>query len=258
MLFELHHPPGPGHVSLSPLTGRAELSVTGLGAKDAIALIDACLAPLPGMAVLPGGAVAISTSDRDRMMAALYAASFGEQITGNTLCTACEERFDFDFDLSTLLGALKPSDDTPDPDGWYRVDDVNFRVPTGADELAAAGLDANRAAEVIALRCAPDAADDKRAVVEAHMGAVAPLIDLTLGATCPDCGHENPMAFRAERYMLTTILNQRHAVLRDIHQLAATYAWSFAEITDLPRDTRQALVAQIQRDRSASVRVAAR
>jgi hypothetical protein len=259
MLFDLHHPPGPGQALLAQMTGRAELAVTGTSARDAIALVDACLETLPGTVLAPGRAAEMSVSDRDRLMAALYRAIFGDRITGNALCARCDERFDFDFALGDLLGALSPSRDAPDDEGWYHEGTVRFRVPTGVDELAAAGQGAARAADIIALRCAPDARDDdQRSAVEARMAEVAPLIDLTLNATCPDCDHSNPMAFRAERYLLTTLLNQRHAVLRDVHLLAAQYRWSFAEITGLPRDTRQALVAQVLRDNSARAKAVTR
>lgn len=251
MLFDLLHPPGPGPVLLGPLTGAAELGVAGTGAADAIGLIDRCLAAHPGSPVAPGEAARLSTSDRDRLMARLYQRSFGSKIEGVSVCHGCGARFDFDFHLDGLMEALIPDPAEADPEGWYALGDNRFRLPQGVDELAALGLPSDQAAALIAERCAPKASDGARAEIEARVAEIAPLVDLTLDATCPECGAANPMAFGAERYFLTRLRNERHALMRDIHLLAATYHWPLDTITGLTREDRQALVAQIARDRDA-------
>lgn len=247
MLVELHHPPGPGPILLGPLTGRAELAVTGTGADAAIALIEAMLQPRPGAAIGPGEAARLTTSDRDRVMARLQAQIYGPDIASTALCGGCGERFDFDFALSALEEQQERVSAAPNDAGWFEQDGVRFRLPTGEDELAAIGLDDAEAAQAIAARCIPDADAGARAVAEAQMAEIAPMLDMTLDAPCPDCGHGNPMRFGVERYFLSTILNERQALWRDIHWLASSYHWSLASILELPRESRQALVSNVIR-----------
>jgi hypothetical protein len=250
MIFDLHHPPGPGAILLGPLTGAAELAIASTGAADAIALINACLLPHADSPIKAGNAAMLTISDRDRLMAALYRRSFGGQISGSSACSGCEERFDFDFELDQLLGAVTP-DDTPRADGkgWFTQGNMRFRLPTGADELAAQGLPAPDAANIIALRCAPDAPPDARTKIESEVARIAPLVDLTLQAPCPNCGTNNSMTFAAERYFLTALLGERRRLRREIHLLGATYHWPLREITALSRDDRRGFAAQIEQDR---------
>jgi hypothetical protein len=254
MIFDLHHPPGPGAVHLGPLTGAAELAVSGNGPVDAIAVLNACLLDLPGMSVGPGGAASLSTSDRDRLTAQLYRRLYGNEVSGMSTCNACAKKFDFDFTLDALLDTVAPEPAVLDDAGWYLEGRTRFRLPTGADELAVVGLRAARAAEVIALRCAPDADPKDRARIEDRMARIAPLVDLTLAALCPECGHDNPMTFAVERYFLSRLMGERPRLMRQIHLIAATYHWSLAEITGLTRDLREQLVDQIGHERQASQR----
>lgn len=252
MIFELHHPPGPGPLVLGALTGAAEMAVSAAGASDAIALIDALIQPRGGAPVAPGEAASMTVSDRDRLMATLYRLVYGGRISGVSQCHGCGERFDFDFELDALLGSIASEPAEPEADGWFRDGDARFRLPTGADELAAQGRAAAQAAGVIALRCAPDADAAARARIEARVARIAPLVDLTLRAACPQCGAENPMRFGAERYFLTALRNERPRLMREVHLLGATYHWPLDEILSLTREDRRALADQIARDRDAA------
>lgn len=252
MIFDLQHPPGPGPIVLGPLTGAAELAVTGTGAMAAIALIDACLLVRDGGPLAAGDAALITTSDRDRLMAMLHRRTFGGRISGSAACGSCPERYDFDFELDQLLGAVVPAPGQPDAAGWFHDGDVRFRLPTGADEIAAQGLPADQAARIIALRCAPDAPAARRAGIEARVAEIAPLVDLTLQATCPNCGAANAMTFGAERYFLTALLGERRRLLHEIHLLGATYHWPLSEIAALTREDRRGFADQISRDRDAA------
>lgn len=261
MFVELAHFPGPGPVVLGELTGRAEIAVSGQGAIDAIHLLDAVLLAHPAAVVVPGDAARISVSDRDRVLVQLHVATFGSRIAGDSRCRKCDARFDFDFDLDELVSRLSP--DQPHPaasDGWIDgADGSRFRLPTGEDELAAAGLGAEAASNVIALRCLPEGAPpDEAARVEERVQALAPLVDMTLDACCPECRTANPLAFSIERYFLSSIRAERRHLLREIHQIASAYSWSYDAIVDLARPHRRELVAQIERDEERGRRTGGR
>lgn len=252
--FELNHPPGAGVLVLGALTGHAEMAVTGTGAADAIALIDAMALRWPQAVAR---AADLTVSDRDRLMAAVYAAVFGRRIAGTSECVSCAERFDFDFALDDLIASVTAEPAKADADGWYIDGDTRFRLPTGRDELAAQGRPADQAAEVIALACAPGAAAEDRARIERSMARIAPLIDLSLQAPCPECGTPNTMRFAAERYCLTAMLRDRHRLMREVHLLGAAYHWPLADILSLARDDRRALAQQIAIDREGGRRAGA-
>lgn len=261
MFFDLKHHPGPGQIMLGDLAGRTEISVSGTGAFDAIRLLDSLLADHPASILGPGDASKMSVSDRDRAMALLHMSVFGRRIAGDGKCTECDGRYDFDFDLGDLVAAIAPGENTvADEVGWIETEEgIRFRLPTGDDEMAAAGLDAEAASNVIALRCvaAGAASEDLHRISEAAQ-RIAPLVDLTLDATCPECGTVNQLAFAAERYFLSSILRERRRLLREIHLIALTYGWSYDAIVDLPRAHRRELISQIDRDRDATLRARAR
>lgn len=257
MQFTLLHPPGPGPLALGPLTGAAELAVVGTGAACATALIDRLLQPRPDAPLAPGQAALMTVSDRDRLMAQLHRATFGGRIAGTSRCGGCGRPFDFDFDLEALLGAVAPEPADADPDGWFRDGATRFRLPTGADELAAEGRPAPQAAEVIALACVPAADPSARARAERRMARIAPLVELTLRAQCPECGTANPMQFAAQRYFLEALRAERPRLMREIHLLGACYHWRLADILGLARTDRRNLADQIALDRKAAQKAGA-
>ncbi len=230
------------------------MAVTETGAAQAIALIDAMAERWPDRVQ---AAADLSVSDRDRLMAQIYARVFGGRISGTSECQGCAERFDFDFALDDLLASVEAEPARADADGWYIDGDTRFRLPTGRDELAAQGQPADRAAEVIALACAPKASAADRARIESRMARIAPLIDLSLQADCPECGTPNTMRFAAERYCLTALLRDRPRLMREVHRLGAAYHWPLSDILSLPRDDRRALAEQIAMDRDGARRAGA-
>ncbi|WP_425097908.1 hypothetical protein [Tropicibacter sp. S64] len=254
MRHDLLHFPGPGPLYLGDLTARVELAVAGTSPFDAIALVDALLLDRPGSVLKPGEAARLAVADRDRLMASLHLAEFGSRIAGDRTCEACAARFSFDFDLGDLLGALAPSQAVERlQDGWLLAEGVRFRLPTGEDERIGAASGA-KAGEVIALRCLPEGEVTHLGKVSQIAEAVAPLVDLTLKTTCPECGADHAMAFNAEAYFLGSLRARRARLMADIHRIASTYGWSYDSIVDLPQAHRQGFVDQITRDREAARR----
>lgn len=256
----------PEWVWLGEPTGRSELAVTGTGTAEALRLLDALLAaPAGGGATggAAGGAVSgapaaasLAAPDRDRLLAGVYVACYGPKVATTVDCGSCGEPFDLDFELPELVAALTPEE----PPAELRLTDGRrFRLPTGEDECAVAGLDPERAARELARRClAADAGAipdvDEGGAAEALAGRlaeVAPLIDLELEGRCPECGAAQPVHFDLQHYLLAALAAERDRLLGEVHRLAAAYGWSLGEILDLPRRHRRTLVELIEADAAA-------
>src|SRR5512144_804271 len=132
---ELHF--GRVHAWLREVCGHDELLVETDDTRTALRLLDRLLMAGEGTWPPPGGAAALSAPERDRVLAEVWLRTFGPRIVGSPRCAACGALFDTDFRLDELSGALwaAPPATSIALDGGRRL-----RVPTGADELAVAGL----------------------------------------------------------------------------------------------------------------------
>lgn len=239
----------PGRVWWRELCAHDELSITEIGTAGAIALLDQLMTTGTDGAT-PPRAADLTTADRDRLLAAVYAHLWGNRIDSTINCVACAEPFDVQFRLDELQAFSQPDPLAAQllPDGLFRLaNGGRFRLPTGADELAVSGLADDVAVGQLLHRCLPDgpATVDAQAVQEA-MQAVAPLLDMDLGAQCPECGQVQSVRFSMQSFLLNRLKNEQPQVLADIHRLATTYRWSHGEITRLPRQERRQYARFIQ------------
>jgi hypothetical protein len=244
-----------GWVALRNLRGRDEEAVGGTDTAAAIGLLDRLLVATDGAALGPGEAQALTASDRDRLLAEIYASEFGNRIDCVLRCEACDNPFDIDFHLPDLLASLglAPVDVADGKDSVLTLEDGRrVRLPRGTDELALQGMSAESAETALLARCMVEgeAAPEDPAVVEALEGA-APLLDVELDATCPECGAAVKAHFDLQHYLLTAILQEAPARIAEVHLLAATYGWSLREILGLERKRRRAFATAIECDRGA-------
>jgi hypothetical protein len=249
--------PGLRRLRLQELTGFDEQLVGDTHTATAIDLIDRLLAH--GDSSSPK-ASALTASDRDRLLAAVYERTFGPRIQSTTRCTGCDQLFDLEFSVEQLRGILDAStNDAADrqPDGTFRTSNgVRFRLPTGEDEVAASGAAPDQAVRVLLERCVLDPdADASIEAIEDAIEALAPVLDVDLNAVCPECGQAQAVHFDMQFYLLRAIAQSRAQVARDAHLLATTYGWSYQEILGLPRSMRRTLVGLIEADRSSRQRV---
>src|SRR5262245_738634 len=160
----------PGWVYVRGLRGDDEESVESTDTLSAIALLDRLLIDAPGAMVRPGAAQALPAADRDRVLAALYLHEVGAQVASSAVCPGCKTVFDLDFDLRALMASLDEARAmvARDADGLYALDDgTRFCLPSGADELIAAG--AAEPVEALVARCrlaGPGSADEIAAAME--------------------------------------------------------------------------------------------
>jgi hypothetical protein len=233
-----------GLVELRELTGRDEVSVERTGTSDAVRLLNGLLAASP----IPASRLA--APDRDRVLAALYRMTFGSRIATTLTCGRCDQRYDLDFSLDRLSAAV---DDhrgpvVREPDGTFRTEGGSFRYPTAEDELAAAGTGSMAEARAELVRRCAGASPASPEALFAAMEAAAPLHDLELEATCPECRSADTLRFDIQHYLLASLIAERPRVLRDFHRLARAYGWSLREILELSRSQRHRLVELIEQE----------
>ena len=244
-----------GWAALHDLRGGDEEAVVDTDTAAAIALLDRLLVDVEGAALQPGEACKLTASDRDRMLAAIHASEFGERLDCVLHCDACEEPFDIDFHLPDLLAslALPPAHvAAAKPAVITLADGRRVRLPRGSDELALLGLPPEAARRELLARCMIDGeADLEDAAVLDALEHAAPLLDVDLDATCPECGTAVRAHFDLQHYLLTAIRQDAPSRTAEIHLIASTYGWSLGEILGLARQRRRAFARTIERERGA-------
>lgn len=238
-------------VRLRELTGRDERAVSGAATADAIALLDALLEGVPGRAA------DLTASDRDRLLAAVYSMAFGDTIQSTLTCQSCDSPFELDFSLRQLTDSLGG-----DAGDWVTVGDrifqtpegARFRLPTGRDELAIAGLSEAEAEDALLERCVQDGWPGGAAAFQDELDRLAPLLDLELTAPCAECGHSHTVRFDIQSYLLGALLGEGHRLATEIHRLASAYGWGLEEILSLTRSERRQLAALIENERTPQSR----
>jgi hypothetical protein len=233
-----------GFVFLRPLRGDDEESVTDADTWSAIALLDRVLVDRPDAVLGAGQAAALTAADRDRVLAALYQREFGDRVASTSACPACGAHFDLDFRLSALCAAIVAEPAPRDGGAYVLADGSRIRVPTGGDELAAAGAADPDAALLARCRLTGDA---DLAAVSAALARIAPLLDSEMDATCPECGHVHEVRFDVQPFVLARLVADRPRRAREVHHLARSYGWSLSEILSLPRELRGEYVELIER-----------
>jgi hypothetical protein len=189
----------------------------------------------------PGEAAALTAPERDRLLAEIEIRTFGPRILGSPRCASCGAQFSSEFSLDELVRALWSA---PPPTA-LSLQDGSLRVPTGADELAVAGVPVEDAVAALVARCTSSGSVE-HAQASAALAQAVPVLDLELDASCPECGGSNRLGFSIQSYLLRTLAAERKRIPRQLHLLARAYGWSATEILDLPRSTRAELVRLVE------------
>src|SRR6185312_8559113 len=92
-----------GRVSVEELTGFDEQSVRDVSTATAIALLDRLVTSRRDRSWT---AIALTASDRDRLLAAVYRSTFGPRVEGSPRCVRCDSPFDLSFALDDLLATV--------------------------------------------------------------------------------------------------------------------------------------------------------
>lgn len=195
---------------------------------------------------VPLDASALPITDVDVLLLCLRQWILGDLIRAEQLCGAsgCQARVDVTFSIASYLEhdpPVTPADVTHSTDaGWYGLtgEDVAFRLPCAADQLAIARDDSPE--EALLQRCVRPAAidDDVRRRVEEAMEALAPSLFSELQGTCPHCGASVQAEFDPVQYVLRELRARAASLYDEVCAIAHHYHWSEAEILSLPAERR--------------------
>ena len=237
---------------LRELTGRDEHAVLGTNTANAIELLSALLEnESPGDTELY--ATDLVAADRDRLLAAVYERAYGDRIESTLTCAHCGQQFDLFFSLRRLIETVNKGTSETEwrslGDGRFETSDgLRFRLPTGTDELALAGLTASEVEALLLDRCLESEQAKSGISLEELLEKVAPLLDLELIAKCAECGHVHTIQFDIQTYVLGAILAERRRLLAEINRIASSYSWSLDEILSLRRSDRRKFVELIENE----------
>lgn len=242
----VHPDAGPPRLAyLRELTGHDELCL-----GTAADLLDALLVERPGAAARPGDARKLTLSETDRLLAAVYRSLYGDEVECRVNCRECRTPFELSFTLTDMWEALTeatPEDEAllsdlegPDEGGVFILGRLRFRLPTVEDVAAVAGLAPEAMASALRARCVleEDAALGEE-VLDRAMTLAGPTLDTDLDGVCPECGAEQPVAFRIDEFLFAALRREAALLTREVHELARAYRWSRREILEMPRAERR-------------------
>jgi hypothetical protein len=241
---------------LRPLNGHDELWLDPDAVGASTWLLQRLLKDPSGAEANTVSVGALDVGNRDRLLAGVYTACFGERIDAVARCANCGADYELGFALGELgqqRGEAPAIDiEGPDETGFYRWQAMRFRLPTVGDLDAVRALPPAEAPSALLLRCieAPPGAIDEESVQQA-MERLAPSFDIDIDAQCPICGAPQIVAFSLESFLLRALSRERRFLTLEIHRLATAYGWSLDDILKLSRDDRRTLVRQVERERAA-------
>ncbi len=246
-----------------PMTGADEIlwaEAEPWPAMQATALLAATVEAIGAIAPVPRAHVlSLSIGDRERLLLALYALSFGSRPDAVVDCGACGQTIELPLDLDAMLEA--PVATARAPEHSIRAGSLllRYRAPDGADHeraarLAATGPDraaaALRNACVIAIDGGAAGVEKLDAVLEDALRRLDPAAETIVAANCPSCGAGVRGALDALA-LIAGRLGQPGGVLVDVDRLARAYHWSEAAILALPTARRQRYLALLDRAEAA-------
>lgn len=235
--------------ALRPLCGADELAAAaavGAVSDRVTALLGRCALALGSLTPPSIDALrALSVGDRAALALKLRALSYGARMDGALRCPHCDARLDLDLNAEQLLVPPLPA---PAPVYEIALDGVRvvFRLPTGDDESATAGMSLDDGESELLRRCIVRLDPPDAALSEPLIDAVnQAMLDCDLQAEvifemdCPECGAGFSARFDPEAFLLREIEQRGRQVYREVHMLALAYHWSEAEILALPHPRRQ-------------------
>jgi hypothetical protein len=188
-------------------------------------------------AIAPDDLPHLPLIDYELILAHLCTASFGAIVGQNVDCRDCGKKFAVEVSLPDWVAEVRRGIDAPAFDG------APFALPTRA-LVATVGRDARALAQ--RLRQGDALLAESAAAFEAAVAAACPLLADEIVAPCPRCGAEARHRFVLRQHLAGRLRGRLQALLGDIHVLASTYHWRPAQILDLPRQTRTALIDTIR------------
>ena len=228
-----------------------------LPAERTTELLARCVCRIGPEEASPETVLELTLGDREALLLEIRRLTFGDTVDAVVACPSpdCVERMDLELSVRDLLV------DPYSIDGDWREATVEagatrhrirYRVPTGADQLAAVRMadDLPAAARLVLERCVQSVGDGEPVplteVSEELADALADLLadgdpqaELVLSLTCPECDTDFRLLFDVGDYLFRELAAQQDRLLEEVHQLALQYHWGEAEIMAMPTGKRR-------------------
>ena len=253
-----------------PVSG-IELVVREPTGQDELYILENTLPPMPALLGLASRVARTTTdvevdwtglpaTDLDAAALIIRRTWLGDSISTDTRCpeSACGERIDVAFRIGDYLSHHAPrrprgTSEATEP-GWFVLagTDVQFRVPTVGDVLAARSQDSP--ADELLRRCVRAPAPTTALARRLHRGlsALAPSLNDLVGGACPACGRLVELRFDPIGYTFADLRAAFAGIHYQTHAIAAAYGWPEETILALPRSRRNSYASIIADERSVA------
>lgn len=224
---------------------------SGLGHPDRAVIYAALADPLRSPAELRE----LPIGQRDASIMQLRAAMFGSRLTATAACPRCDERVEFELDLTTLtLGSPTAGSATvvAEFDGWQ----VSSRLPSTADvaRAAAQGGGARGLLEQCVLAVSHHEAaarieelpDELVDALGDRMSAADPAADIGLALTCDACDFAWEAPFDIVPVIDRELDAFVRATLEDVAALAGAFGWSEKDVLAMTRARRRSYLSLVR------------
>jgi hypothetical protein len=213
------------------------------------ALLARCVARLAGGDAGEEAVRALTVGDREALLLHLRAAAHGDRIACVLDCPDCGARMDLDLSVS---GVLLPPYAAAQASYAATVGnyEVSFRLPTGADQEAAAragGVEPG--ATTLLERCVQEVRARGRrlrrvpervaAELPARLAELDPQAELVVKLACPECCGETSALLDAATVLFRELTPTSDRLFREVHAIATHYHWSEREILGLDVQRRR-------------------
>jgi hypothetical protein len=253
-------------VELSPLTGRDEEFLHALAADTPPAriiteLLGRCIERLGSLPAMNKDlAREMLVGDREYLVMRLFELTCGTTLDAVLICPGqdCGKPMDVTLSLAEMASERRPISKrhfrmrlSSDPSR-----ELEFRLPTGADQEALAGIeDDKRAVTALLARCTgldqseiTALSEAEHREIESAMEKLAPQVDVEIEATCPECGRLFSGQAAWPVYCLGNMMSQSAGLEREVHLLAWHYHWSESDVLSMPRMKRRRYIALIEEE----------
>lgn len=188
-----------------------------------------------------GETAALSLAERDRLLLALRAATFGDAMACVTTCPSCGEMLEFDVSVAEAVSAVTtPGLETVDLDGTS----LTIR-PLDSRDLAAAPAGPTAAAFLRGRACPASVAlpVEAQAAIEARIEAREAKAELSFALSCAACGATWQEVLDVADYLWTEIEAAAQRVMGEVAEIAAAFGWSEAAILGMSEPRRRRYLA---------------
>lgn len=253
----------PAVVSLRPINGLVEQTVTNTSTRTVLALLDELLEATSTDIELKDFNLLLSTAERDRLLAELHIQYFGDEVVAYPFCSLCDEKYEVRFSL-TKFKETSNNDFQSKFDEYVEADQLLdngtcvfelksgdcIRLINGSDEINLERTSKELAEKYLLENCILEHRSDlPEERLLSLLDDLNPVLDETIQTECANCSGEQQLQFSIQAYFLEKIMANQPSLNSDIHLIASQYQWSFSEILKLSTVQRHNFVELIVSER---------